>query len=293
MRFAALGRFLMMFCPLCFVCFFSLNILEGVESPRPSLLLTQRTSIPQSSNPFEVGEKLSYNVSWKIFDAGIATMTLMDKSMFQNEEVYRVTATVRSTGIVSSLFKVVDIFESTFHAVDLCSRRIVKNILEGRRRRNTVVTFDPKTKSAIMEDKDLSRPDLPAKRANAPIPVCVQDVISSLYLVRTLSLKVGEQVNFPINDGGRTYNVVVEVQAQEEIKTPAGTFQTLRLEPKVFGGLFKSKGRMFVWVTNDKAKVPVQLKAKIYIGTITAALTQVGKQPALRQGSSAKTPSFN
>ena len=86
-------------------------------------------------------------------------------------------------------------------------------------------------------------------------------------------------VQFPINDGGRTYDVTVEIQAQEEVRTPAGTFQAFRLEPKVFDGLFKSKGRLFVWVTTDAARMPVQLKAKINIGTITAALTQADRVP--------------
>src|SRR5438309_10871586 len=52
-------------------------------------------------------------------------------------------------------------------------------------------------------------------------------------------------------------------------------------------GPFKKKGRMFVWITHDEEKMPVQLKAKINIGTITAALSKVSKAPALRHESPA------
>jgi hypothetical protein len=249
-----------------------------------------QASKPAASNPglaavrvpFEVGEQFTYLVSWKVFDAGIATLTLAEKTIFRNEEVYKISAAVRSTGIVSALFQVVDVFESLFHGRDLCSRQIAKNIQEGRRHRSTLVSFDPKTRQARMEDKDMNRPDLPATRTTSSIPGCVQDVISALYLIRTKNLRVGDLIRLPINDGGRTYDVGVEVQAQEEVKTPAGAFQTFRLEPKVFDGLFKNKGRMFVWLTNDNKKIPVQLKAKINIGTITAALTQVHRPPAWR-----------
>jgi len=239
----------------------------------------QKAGLTTSTVPFEVGERFTYNVSWKVFDAGIATMTLAEKTSFQNEEIYRINATVYSTGIVSTLFKVVDVFESFFQARDLCSRKITKKIQEGRRHRETVVTFDARARQARMEDRDLNRPDLPPKRTESPLPSCVQDVISALYFIRTKNLRVGELVQFPINDGGRTYDVTVEIQAQEEVKTPAGTFQAFRLEPKVFDGLFKSKGRLFVWVTTDAARMPVQLKAKINIGTITAALTQADRIP--------------
>ncbi len=249
--------------------------------PRAAALVQKPNSAARLL-PFKVGEKFTYNVSWKIFDAGIATMTLAENTNFQNEEVYRVNATVLSTGIVATLFKVVDVFESFFQTRELCSRRITKNILEGPRHRSTTVSYDPKARQARMEDRDLNRPDVPPKRTESAIPACVQDVISALYVIRTKTLRIGEMVRFPINDGGRTYDVNIEIQAQEEIRTPAGVFQTLRLEPRVFDGLFKSKGRLFVWLTNDNARVPVQLKAKINIGTITAALSQVDGPTEIR-----------
>jgi len=251
--------------------------------PARTAAAVQKPGLTASTVPFEVGERFTYNVSWKVFDAGIATMTLAEKTFLQNEETYRINATVYSTGIVSTLFKVVDVFESFFQARDLCSRRITKKIQEGRRHRETVVTFDAKARQARMEDRDLNRPDLPPKRTESPLPSCVQDVISALYVIRTKNLRVGELVQFPINDGGRTYDVTVEIQAQEEVRTPAGTFQAFRLEPKVFDGLFKSQGRLFVWVTADAARMPVQLKAKINIGTITAALTQADRIPVPAQ----------
>lgn len=254
-------------------------LLLRMAVPTWTVVAVQKPSLTANPLPFEVGERFTYNVSWKVFDAGIATMTLAEKTSFQNEEAYRINATVYSTGIVSALFKVVDVFESFFQARDLCSRRITKKIQEGRRHRETVVTFDAKARQARMEDRDLNLPDLPPKRTESPVPSCVQDVISALYVIRTKTLRVGELVQFPINDGGRTYDVTVEIQAQEEVRTPAGTFQAFRLEPKVFDGLFKTKGRLFVWVTADAVRMPVQLKAKINIGTITATLTQADRVP--------------
>lgn len=251
--------------------------LKGVEFQPPVIPLSDKPSSPLSTLPFEVGEKLSYDVYWKIFDAGTATMVLADRVWYQNEEMYKVNAVVRSAGIVSSLFKVVDVFESFFHTKELCSYRILKDLQEGRRHRSTVVTFDRRSLTALMEDKDLTKPESGIKRVESSIPGCVQDVISALYVIRTKNLKVGESVHFPISDGGRTYDVIVEIQALEEIRTPVGSFQTLRLEPRVFDGLFKSRGRLFVWVTNDRVKMPVQLKARMNIGTITAALSQVSK----------------
>ncbi len=254
---------------------------EFRTSPAPQVL-SSRAQTPSDISPFQIGEKFTYLVSWKVFDAGIATLSLVERFHSQNEDLYRIRATVRSTGIVATLFKVVDFFESQVHMGDFCSRQIVKNIQEGRRQRTTMVSFDHRAGLARMNDLDLNRPEVPPKHSETQIPPCVQDVISAFYLVRSKSLKVGETLRFPINDGGRTYDLDVEAQAMESIKTPAGTFQTIRLEPKVFGGLFKNKGRLFVWISNDSERVPVMMKARIAIGTITVALTKAEKGPTMQ-----------
>ncbi len=255
--------------------------LVGVE---PELVPEIATPGPAISphQPFDVGETFVYSVSWKIFDAGVATIRLVEKTRFQNEEVYKVTATAHSTGILSRVFQVLDVFESYFLVKDLCSRRLTKSIQEGSRRRETTLTFDPNSHQRRYEENDPSHPDAPIKQSEGPIPLCIQDVISALYVIRTKVLKVGEQVSFPMNDGGKTYEVLVDVQATEEVRTPAGNFQTVRLEPRVFEGLFRKKGRMFVWLTTDASKMPVQLKARMNIGTITAWLTRVSRRPVLQ-----------
>jgi hypothetical protein len=281
MKFAAISRAL----GISTLCLMSYQ-LRGVNPVALGTRLASFTPVQQPAPtspllPFKVGETFTYKVSWKIFDAGVATLALADRLRYQDEEVYRITATARSTGIVSTLYKVLDVFESYLQTGDFCSRKITKSIREGRRHHDTVVNFDLKARQAKLEDRDVDRPELPAKRLESPIPHCVQDVISALYLIRTKNLKVGERLNFPINDGGKTYDVDVEIQATETIKTPAGIFQTVRLEPKVFDGLFNKKGRMFVWITTDSDRIPVQLKAKINFGTITAALTEVNKGSTL------------
>lgn len=252
--------------------------------PAPAPIQPQPAPKPQVEavpSPFPLGETFVYNISWKIFDAGIATMTLGDRFQYQDEEVYKITATVRSSGLIGNLFSVQDFFESYMAIRELCSRKIVKQVNEGWRHREIVVAFDSKTHKAVLDDRNLSQIQEPAKHFETGIPPCVQDVISSLYVVRKMDLKVGNRFRLAVNDGGRTYDVEVEVQAEETIKTAAGTFNTLRLEPQVFGGLFKKKGRMFIWYSKDAARIPVQIKARILMGTITASLAKIEKGPTM------------
>ena len=85
----------------------------------------------------------------------------------------------------------------------------------------------------------------------------------------------------PINDGSRTADVRVEVQALEKIRTPLGTQTAFRVEPTVFGGLLKRKGRMLMWFSDDQQHLPLRVKAIISVGTITADLKSVATPPAV------------
>ena len=57
------------------------------------------------------------------------------------------------------------------------------------------------------------------------------------------------------------------------VKTDTGAVRTLLVEPKLHGdALFASKGRLFLWVTDDAWHIPVRMESKISLGTIRANL---------------------
>jgi len=67
----------------------------------------------------------------------------------------------------------------------------------------------------------------------------------------------------------------VESQMREELKTPLGTFKTIRYEVFLFDNiLFRRSGHLHVWLTDDAERLPVQLQVRlqIAIGTITFRL---------------------
>ena len=40
------------------------------------------------------------------------------------------------------------------------------------------------------------------------------------------------------------------------------------------GGLFKSKGKIYLWITDDDRKMPVKVRTDIPIGTVESDLTE-------------------
>jgi len=233
----------------------------------------------QTKAPFTSGETLTYEVTWKVFSAGQVVATLRKTGETARDD-YEVKATARSQGFVSLLFKVRNEFDALFDPQTLCSHQISKQVHEGRRHKETHIVFDAARRLAILDERDLGNPNAPPKHAENEIPACVADVVSAFYFVRSRPLQVGEKFALNINDGSKTHEVLVDVQARERIETPLGSRIALRVEPKVFGGLYRRKGRMLLWFSDDEQRLPLRVKAMISLGAITGTLKSVSTDPA-------------
>jgi hypothetical protein len=80
-----------------------------------------------------------------------------------------------------------------------------------------------------------------------------------------------------MSDGRRSATVRIEAQEREEIKTPAGTFKTIRCETNMMNGvIYTRKGRVFIWVTDDERHMPVQIRLRMNfpVGTVTLQLAK-------------------
>lgn len=233
----------------------------------------------EKAAPFAPGEKLTYEVLWSIFSAGEVSATLRSVNGGP-ADAFEVVTAARSQGFVSLLYNVQNEFHSLFDPRTVCSRSIVKKINEGRRHKETRIVFDGQRKLAILDERDPTRPHDPPKHAENEIPACVEDVVTAFYFLRHQDFQVGKPIKLPVNDGSKTYDVTVEVQAREPIQTPLGNREAFRLEPKVFGGLFKRKGRMLIWFSDDEQHLPLRIKFLVSIGSLTGTLRSVSQQTA-------------
>ena len=159
-----------------------------------------------------------------------------------------------------------DRVESYFDLQQLVPRLYRMRLKEGSYRSYREVTFDQEQHQAT-HSKNSQPPQ------TVPTVAAVQDALSALYVVRTLPLQVGESVSVPIFDRGETWHTEVQVLARERLKLPFGTIDTLKVKPLLrTAGIFRREGELFVWLTDDKRRIPVQMQSRITIGAITARL---------------------
>ncbi len=216
-----------------------------------------------------VTETLSYGVEWRLIRAGAAKMT----SSADAGGVRQVSLTLRSAGFVNTLYRVSDDYVTTLERA-FCTATVFMHAEEGRRRRDTRITFDAERGKSSYLEQDLVKNTVAAQK-EIDISPCTHDVIAGLYRLRSMQLAPGKSMQLPVSDGKKFVNVRIEAQAKEQVKTPAGNYQTIRYEVFLFNDiLYKRRGRLFVWLTDDDLRVPVQIRARLqfHVGTITLQL---------------------
>ena len=210
-------------------------------------------------------QTLRYEAEYRFWTAGVATLKVERAGGLEH-----VIGAADSNGVVAMLFKVQDRFESYFDGTSLCSQRLTKHTEEGSHRRDTQIVFDYKRGKSVLDETNLQTNQ--KKRQENDIPSCVTDVVSGIFYVASLPLQQGATYSFPLNDGGKTVTVQAHVEGKEQIKTSAGTFQTIRVGPEGDYGPLKNRGRIWIWYTDDAQHIPVQIRAKLFWGTLTVYL---------------------
>ena len=102
------------------------------------------------------------------------------------------------------------------------------------------------------------------------------DVIGGLLKLRTLHLEPGQSTQFPMSDGKKTAMARRSAGPRADQVT-TGTFNTVRYEVFLFNGvLYSRKADLFVWLTDDAHRLPVQIRARMSfpVGSITFTMDE-------------------
>ena len=211
---------------------------------------------------FGVDEKFTFDLNYGFINACGATMEISRLIEYNNRPCYQAVTRAFSNKFFSTFFKVDDRVESIIDAVGIFSWRFEKNLKEGPYESNRQYSFDQRQNVVFYKGDTIE------------VAPYVQDALSVLYYVRTQPLEVGTSLFVDNFTDGKKYPLEVRVLEKETITVPAGTFDCIVVEPLLKSvGIFKHEGRLKVWLTDDRLKMPVLMKSKILVGSFAAELT--------------------
>ncbi len=223
---------------------------------------------PPPGYTFPAKQTLNYAVDWRVFPAGTASIHLE-----QQGDVIRVTGAGETIEALNLLFRVSDKFQSSFDRKTGCSYGFSKQIIEGKRQVNTDLKFDYSQRKSFQYEKNLVSGIV--KNEQAQIPGCVTDLLSGIFYAASQPIQVGQSFQVPLADALHTLPVTMKALSREEVKTLSGTYQTIRVQPTADSGVVKNKGEIWIWYSDDARHIPVQMRARLFWGTLTMRLSSI------------------
>lgn len=219
-------------------------------------------------------EELFYRAEWRLVHAGNVRLSWGPAA---ENGGWKAHLKLQSAGLVSRLHRVDNEYIALMDA-GLCATSSTMRAHEGRRRREILVHFDGASGKASYLERDLAR-DAVVNAEEVDIPGCVHDLLGGLYRLRAMRVEPGQVVHLPVSDGRKSVSARVEAQAREKLRIGEITYQTIRYEAFLFNNvLYRRSGRLFVWLTDDERRLPVQIRVRLpfYIGTVTLELRPEG-----------------
>lgn len=221
---------------------------------------------PRAGFVFPQKQTLTYSVDWRVFSAGTATIRF--EAIGDRE---RVSATADTVGAINLLFHVSDRFQSTFDRTRGCTYEFDKQTVEGRRQINSTLHMDYPQSKSILDEKNMVTGQ--SKHVESAIPGCMTDLLNGIFYLESQPLVVGQSFVIPVVDAMHNVPVTMRVEGREEVRTPLGAFKTIRVQPTAAAGVVKNRGNIWIWYTDDNRHLPVQMRARLFWGTITFRLT--------------------
>lgn len=214
--------------------------------------------------PFNIGEKLIYDVSFAGIKAGKAFLEVLGDNKNNNSNEIHIRFTAKTSFPFSSIYSINDQIDTWLDSKDLFSKRILKSINQGNYSKESETIIDNNNFISIT-NKDTTN-----------IEGYIYDPYSLFYVLRTKPLIIGETIKINTFGGKKIAPIQIITKSEEVINTIYGSFNCLAVKPFRKGStLLKNKGDMMIWFSNDKKKIPVQIKIKLQYGSMLLKIKEI------------------
>jgi len=229
--------------------------------PLPVLKETQKEA-------FSVGEKLRYRVTYGFMDAGEAIMELKaTNKKGKGRELIHAIGTGKTLGAFNAIYRVYDTYESYLDKESHYPWYFKRRVDEGGYKISQDYIFNQNSKKVKNEKGKLFN-----------IPFATQDMISAFYHARALDMRnmsKGKTFEMNVFMDDELFKLKIRYLGDEEITVRKGTFTCHKFGPVMQKGrYFENEEDVNFWITADRNKIPVLVKAKIPVGWVMLQLVE-------------------
>lgn len=220
--------------------------------------------------PFGVGERLEYEISWLGVPGGNSVLEIKGIKEIDHVKAFHVESRTWSNRFVSTFFLVDDRIEGYMNAGDLTAISLKVRQREGWHKVDKEMTFNQEANKVHFRKNE--------KESVYDVPPFIRDSLSSFYYLRTKDLEVGKDIVMDTFSNKKLYKLIVKVLSRETVEIGEKKYKTIKIQPLIKqNDVFKNKGDIYIWLTDDEYKIPVKIRSEIAIGYFTAELINMKK----------------
>lgn len=232
-------------------------------------LIAQQNS---KNTAFSFGEELQFEVSFGWLVLADAKLQVAKKAENQAQKPhYKIDVFGKTKGAATLFGKVNDNWGTYLDIESMLPTISYRHIEEGNYRKHEKVFFDQKNRKAKIELYDRENKILQeVHEYNVKGPV--QDLVSGFYSLRNMKLSELKPGEFIVIKGffdKEIYNIKLIYEGKDSLETDLGAKETYVFSPQIpQNKLFRGEYPIKVWVTTDQNKIPVKIKANMFIGSL-------------------------
>ena len=221
---------------------------------------------------FSGQEQLHYEITWsggiKIGEVRMAVVSVPSRP-----GDFRIVASVRSSGPLESFYPVNDTFQCLVSGDMKLPLGYAVLQVEGHGNRRTLRESLYNQKARVVRYRKNGGPETLHSMSGT-----AYNEIAAFLITRALNFSADsahKPLVVPAFVDGRRHEVRVRLMRQEPRRSIFGTIPTLKVQPIMqFKGLYDKSGSTVLWISDDRCRVPVEIKSRIAIGALVARLSE-------------------
>ncbi len=237
-------------------------ILAALALSSSAQSVSDPTSPGFSPAPYQVGERLTYNVSFSSFvSAAHLEMLVAARRNFFGRDAVQLKGHIETTGMVNAaLFAVNNDYITYVDPTSGMPFRGQQILRAASRTSDTSADFNQPAGVAALQEKRTG--EFPG----------TFDFLSAIYRIRALPLSQNSNYFISVRDGNDLYDVELAVKGNAAIKTNVGSFNTIVCRLRVKNNSQINGYNVMIHFSDDQRHVPVLVTMRHSAGEIRAEL---------------------
>jgi hypothetical protein len=228
--------------------------------------------------PFEVGEKLNYDLRFVGVTAATFSTEVRPVKMVDDHKVYEISAHAKTVKLFELVYRVDDRIQSFFDFDGLYSHRFSMDLDETKQNRKLIELYDyQKNRSFFWNRIDHVEKGFREEKQNYDIQPWSQDPLSMLFYLRVVNLPADPNVEtrIPVILDGKPWETVVRYLRTESIYAGGKSREARVYHLENYSGKELKNKENTLWISNDEHRYILRVETKLKVGSFAVALDQI------------------